>query len=180
MTGTLTRPKPAARAALERPYQRESEQSIERAMRRPQSLHDHVHELQVAHGQEVVARLHIGGVEWEPGDGGSALGTPRWSHAFRRYVTGNDCDTTQDGDWCWPLRSSVFRLSVSRSGTDQLAARFVWLLIHNRFHVREAWAQQCGPLADPAIADAAEAWAGEALRRWWRRYVELPHGKPLA
>lgn len=189
MTLTRTPPKhgyrddanAAINAAKGTPYSRDHERSIEaRWQRHPQRLHDYVRELQDAWNSEGVDRLHGAGVEWEPGDGGSKLGTPRWSNEFRAYVTGNDCDTTRDGDWRWPLRSSVFRLSVSRSGTDRLAAAYVWLLCRNRFHVREAWAMQCGILADPAIADAAEAWASEALRRWWRRYVEQPLGKVIA
>lgn len=164
--------------AHRRPYREQHERSL-RWERHPTRLHDLVRELQEAREAETVARLHSGGVEWEPGDGGSKLGTPRWTAAFRAYVTGNDCDTTQDGDWRWPLRSSLFRLSISRSGTDRLAAGYCWLLIHHRYNVREAWAAQCGVLADPAIADAAEAWAAVALTRWFHRYVERPLGKPL-
>lgn len=176
MMGATAR-KPEGRRALELPHRLEHERSVARAMREPVTLSDHRRALARALADEAVQRLHRGGVEWEPGEGGSHLGTPRWTDAFRRYVTGTDCDTTADGDWVWPLRSSVFRLSISRSGTDRLAARYVWLLAHHRMGVREAWAAQCGRLADPAIADAAEAWAMEALRRWWRRYVELPTGR---
>ena len=167
----------------ERPFADAHERSVAgRFDRHPQRLRDLVRELQDARESELgtIARLHNRGVEWEPGDGGSKLGTPRWNVAFRAYLTGNDCDTTHEGDWRWPLRSSLFRLSISRSGTDRLAAAFCWLLIHHRYNVREAWAAQCGVLADPAIADAAEAWAGVALARWWGRYAELPQGKPLA
>lgn len=166
--------------ARERPFRDQHDRSLStRFDRHPTRLRDLVRELQEAREAETVTRLHIGGVEWEPGDGGSALGTPRWSAQFRAYVTGPDCDVTHEGEWRWPLRSSLFRLSISRSGTDRLAARFAWLLIHHRYNVREAWSAQCGVLADPAIADAAEAWAVVALTRWWHRYVEQPMGKPL-
>lgn len=181
MSPTATR-KPERRRALEAPHQVAHERSVRAKMNQPTRLRDFIRELQDAVESETmaVARLHQSGVEWEPGAGGSHLGSPRWTAAFRAYVTGNDCDTTVDGDWRWPLRSSLFRLSVSRSGTDRLAAAFVFLLMRHRYHVRDAWAQQCGVLADPAIGDAAEAWASEALRRWWARYVELPMGKPIA
>ena len=167
-------------ADRDRPFRRDHERSTAaRWERHPHWLRDLVHELRDAWEAEIPTRLHHGGVEWEPGDGGSKLGTPRWTVAFRSYITGPDCETTKDGDWRWPLRSSLFRLSISRSGTDRLAAAFCWLLIHHRYSVREAWAAQCGVLADPAIADAAEAWAAESLRRWWRYYVEQPMGKML-
>jgi hypothetical protein len=163
------------RSALLSPHQSDHERSVALRMRQPHTLRQLVRELEDAHQAECVTRLHQSGVEWD-GAGGSHLGTPRWTVAFRSYITGSDCDTTQDGDWRWPLRSSVFRLSISRSGTDRLAAAFVFLLIHNRFHIREAWSAQCGILADPAIADAAEAWAMVALSRWWGRFVEAPLG----
>ena len=177
------RPKTGNRGALEQresPYRGAHERTVAaRWDRHPQRLRDLVRELQEAREDELgrVGRLHASGVEWEPGAGGSALGTPRWTVAFRSYVTGPDTDTTEEGDWRWPLRSSLFRLSISRSGTDRLAAAFCWLLIHHRYSVREAWAAQCGVLADPAIADAAEAWASVALSRWWRFFVEQPMGK---
>lgn len=168
------------RGSLDAPYRDAHERSVGSRLDRPHRLRDMVRELREAHEAETVTRLHRGGVEWEVNAGGSALGSPRWTGAFRGYVTGNDCDATDEGEWRWPLRSSLFRLSISRSGTDRLAAAFCWLLIHHRYSVREAWAAQCGVLADPAIADAAEAWASEALRRWWDRYVERPRGRPLA
>ena len=158
------------------PYQVEHERSI--VARQPMRLRDLVHELQTAWQGECVGRLHRSGVEWDD-SGGSALGTPRWTAAFRSYVTGGDCDTTDDGEWRWPLRSSLFRMSISRSGTDRLAARYAFLLIHHRFSVREAWAMQCGILADPAIADAAESWAATALTRWYGYHVQHPMGRPL-
>ena len=162
------------------PYRTDHERSIsDRWERHPHRLRDLVRELQEARGAEVVTTLHRDGVEWETNEGGSKLGSPRWTTAFKAYVTGNECETTKDGDWRWPLRSSLFRLSISRSGTDRLAAAFCWLLIHHRYNVREAWAAQCGPFADPAIGDAAEAWAMEALGRWWKLYVEQPMGKAL-
>ena len=159
------------------PYAVQYERSVERATRHPQRLRDYVRELEDAFQDETVGRLHQTGVEWEPGDGGSKLGTPRWTAAFRAYVTGPACAETLEGDFRWPLRASIFRLSISRSGTDRLAAAFVFLMLRNRFHVREAWVQQCGILADPAIADAAETWAAESLRRWWGYYVETPRGR---
>ena len=187
----------------ELPYRRDHERSKDVTLRHPQTLRDYLRELREANEAEVVAKLHGGGglsappertgkgdpLSWniqtasthashaiEPG----SRGTPRWTHAFRAYITGADCDTSEDGEWRWPLRSSLFRLSIGRSGTDRLASAYVWLLPHHRYGVREAWAAQCGILADPAIADAAEAWAAEALRRWWACYVEQPRGRMIA
>lgn len=159
------------------PFRSAHEASVaSRWERHPTNLRALVRELMEAWQAELPTRLHNGGVEWEPGDGGSKLGTPRWTDAFRAYVTGNDCDSTKDGDWRWPLRSSLFRLSISRSGTDQAAAAFCWLLIHHRYSVREAWDAQRGPFADPSIAAVAETWAEGALQRWWRWYVQTPAG----
>lgn len=168
------------RADLLTPHRIDHERSVERKARVPMTLRDYLRELHAAAESETVTKLHQGGVEWEVGAGGSHLGTPRWTAAFRSYVTGSDCDTTADGEWRWPLRSSVFRLSISRSPTDQSAARFVFLLMHNRFHVREAWTAQHGPFALPDTDSAAEAWAMEALRRWHQRYVEQPRGRAVA
>ena len=166
--------KPVGRVALERPHQADHERSVAQQFRQPSRLRDYLRELMDAREAETrLMQLHQAGVEW------SALGTPRWTNAFRDYVTGSDCDTSRDGEWKWPLRSSLFRMSISRSGRDRLGARFVFLLMHNRYHVREAWAQQCGILADPAIADAADDVALAALYRWWGYYVQHPEGKPL-
>ena len=161
------------------PYADPHERSVARATRHPQRLRDFVRELEDAWQAEAVVRLHTPGVEWEPGDGGSKLGTPRWTNDFRAYVTGNDCDTTVDGDWKWPLRSSLFRMSISSSGRVRRAAEFVFLLMHCRFHASEAWARQCGPFADPAISDWSETIAHRALETWWGYYVEQPRGRPL-
>jgi hypothetical protein len=175
-TGKRGSEKPEGRIALERPYERDHTRSTEARFAQPTKLRDYVRELMDAWETETkeVTRLHQKGVEW------SQLGTPRWTRAFHDYVTGNDCDTTREGEWRWPLRSSIFRMSISRSGRDRLGARFVFLLMHNRFHVGDAWAQQCGLLADPAIADAADDVALAALIRWWGYYLALPEGKPLA
>jgi hypothetical protein len=167
--------KPVGRVALEQPFARANQQSSEARFRTPTRLHDFVRELMDARESELrIERLHQQDADW------NVMGSPRWTKAFEGYVTGNDCDTTRDGEWRWPLRSSIFRMSISRSGRDRLAARFVFLLMHNRFHIREAWAQQCGLLADPAIADAAEYVAIGALTRWWSYYLAHPEGKPLA
>jgi hypothetical protein len=170
-----------ARDALHRPYRQQHEATTrDRFERHPQRLRDYIRELKDAVEAETVTRLHKGGVEWEPrrdddsDSGGSKLGTPSWTAQFRAFITGPACSIDEEGEWRWPLRSSLFRLSVSRSGTDRLAAGFVFLLTRSDYSVRAAWARQCGVLADPAIADAAEAWAAESLRRWWELYVDLP------
>lgn len=166
--------KPAGRVALEQPHQRDHQRSMEARFRTPTRLRDFIRKLMDARESELrIARLHGRDAEWDK------WGSPRWTKAFEGYVTGNDCDTSRDGEWRYPLRSSVFRMSISRSGRDQQAARFVYLLMHNRFHVREAWAQQCGILADPDIAAWADDVALAALTRWWSYYLSLPEGKPL-
>lgn len=192
------------REALSRPYAREHERSIAAIGAQPRTLRELVRALRAAVEAESVDRLHVAGVEAERGttasvvaraiaegrpvprvdSGGSHLGTPRWSHDFRAYLTGSPfaVDVAEDGvpHWRRPLRSSVARLELSSSGVDRLAARTVHALPFHHYNVRETWESLCGRLADPAIAHAADAWAAEALRRWWERYVEMPRGRPLA
>jgi hypothetical protein len=163
-------PRNGRREAFESPYRVAHQRSAEARFQLP----DHLRELQDAWQAETVTQLHARGLEWEPQEGGSKLGTRRWTVPFRAYVTGNDCDTTEDGEWRWPLRSSLFRLSISRSELDRLAAAFVFLLLRHGFDVRQAWAQQCGILSDPAINEVATVWAADALRRWWREYLQQP------
>jgi len=176
----MTLPKSGQRGMLEareRPFRTDHKASVRtRWERHPHRLRDLIRELQDAREAETVTRLHRGGVEWDAQSGGSKLGSPRWTAQFKQYVTGNDCDTTEDGDWRWPLRSSLFRLSISRSGTDRTAARFVYLLMTHRYHVRDAWAALCGPFADPDVANAAEDVALAWLTRWWQSYLCRPVG----
>jgi hypothetical protein len=163
------------------PYQTEHQRSQERRFdRTPQRLPDYVREVRDAYQSETVTRLHQGGVEWEPatpGDkdaGGSKLGTPRWSGAFRSYIAGPCCSVDRDsGGWVWPMRSAVYRMELG-SRFDQMAARFVFLLMRNDYHVRNAWRELMGMMADEYAMEGAEIVAAKALDRWWRFYVEEP------
>ncbi len=162
-----TQPKPAGRIAVESPYLEAHERTARARLRHPQRLGQYLHELRVAWEDETVTRLHTMAVD------DSVLGSPRWTRAFLDYLNGGDCDTI-DGEYRWPMRSSLFRMSTSTSGKDQLASGYVWLLCHHGFDVRRAWAHQCGPFADRAISEVADTWAMEALYRWWGRYIERP------
>lgn len=186
------------------PYAREHERSVMALAAPPRTLRERLRALRAAVEAESVDRLHVAGVEAERGadaravaasivtgrplepapEGGSHLGTPRWSHDFRACLTGSPfaVDVAEDGvlHWVRPLRSSLARMDLSASGVDRLAARMAHALPLHRYGTREAWAALCGPLADPAIAYAADAWADEALRRWWSYYTEMPRGRPLA
>ncbi|GMU80032.1 MAG: hypothetical protein AMXMBFR46_28200 [Acidimicrobiia bacterium] len=186
------------------PYAQQYARRLGLLAREPRSIREGIALLRWAVTVEGVDRLHVNGVEAEQGltargiaqaiadgrelprvdAGGSHLGTPRWSHDFRTYITGGPfgTDVSEDGVTYWlrPLASSIARMDISSSGADRLAARTVHALPFHRYNVRETWTAQCGRFADPAIADAAEAWAADALRRWWGFYTEMPRGKLIA
>lgn len=199
--------KPAARAALESPHQREHERSVAAQWRAPERLRDFLREFREACEAEHPGRLHGAGVESEQGvtvnaiasaivsggpmpaapvSGGSHLGGPRWTADFRAYLdAGGSAFATYVDDhgeeqWAYPLRSALRRMDNSRSRIDQLAAAYCYLLRRCNGHHREAWAAQLGMLADPALVDWADSTATEALRRWWSYYTSRPLGRRLA
>ena len=177
---TLLSVKGSRRDALERPFQRENERSTDALLRHPQSLREYVAELRDAVEAEVPMRLHQSGVEVE-GEGGSHLGTPRWTADFRRYIAGSPYATYEQGTevhWVAPHRSALARMENGSSVT-RAAAGMVWLLPLNRYSPREAWSVQVGRLANVVAIEAAEAWAFEALRRWWVFFCEQPRGRPI-
>lgn len=142
--------------------------------REPRTLRDFLRELRTAMEAEVPVRLHQRGVEADEA-GGSALGTPKWSSAFRAYVTGIPSQLTQDGDYRWPLRASVSRMC--RSGwMEQEAARFVWLTLAHDFD----WLEAARILTETTLRTdsrfrASAQWiAVSAFRLWWQRYREEP------
>lgn len=170
-------PRDDRRAAMLAPHRREHERSVEARLRHPQSLRDLLRELREAIDAESVERLHVAGVEPE-----SQLGAPRMSPRMASRLGPALATTERDGDerWVWPHRSALARLALSRSGVDRAAASMVALLPLHRYHAREAWAAQAGALARPEALEAADAWAAEALRRWWREYVTPPRARMLA
>jgi len=68
------------------------------------------------------------------------------------------------------LRASLVAMASSDSQADRLAAKFLWLLPHNRFHVRLAWWKLLGQPSDGELFGAAEIYAYGALKRWWPWY----------
>ena len=169
----------ARRSLLDTPYQREHQERRASLFRQPQSLRDYLRELHEAVDAEVPDRLHRSGIEWETQEGGSHLGTPRWTADFRAFITGSPCAIFDDGTgtyWRYPLRSALFRMTVSGSGTTRSAAEYVFYLPFDGYSVRDAWGRQLGIMARPSANEVAEAWAAEALKRWWGFYVEQPYG----
>lgn len=186
------------------PYDQQYRRRLGLLAREPRNRNEGLALLRWAVAVEGIDRLHVAGVEAEQGlttrsiaqaiaegrelprveSGGSHLGTPRWSHDFRTYLMGSPfaTDVAEDGVTYWlrPLASSIARMELSATGADRLAAQTVHALPFHRYNVRETWMAQCGRFADPAIVDAADAWAADALRRWWGYYVEMPRGKLLA
>ena len=67
-------------------------------------------------GSELPAELHEPGV-WrdygEAGVGGSALGSPKWSYAFRRYIEGSRRQTDTDGMYLYPVGAALAHLDKS-------------------------------------------------------------------
>lgn len=167
--------KPRGRLDLESPYQRDHERSNMARLRHPQSLRDLMRELRDAVEAESVERLHVQGVEPE-----SALGAPKMSPRMLSRLGAATAVNEDETAWVWPHRSALYRMGLARSGVTRSAGEFVALLPTHRYNVREAWAVQAGSLIRPAALDVAEAWAEEALRRWWGHYIEQPRGRMLA
>jgi hypothetical protein len=195
----------ARRAALASPHKAAYTASIEKRWKQPETLPEYLKEFRSACDAEVPGDLHQGGVEAErittsqvataiaqglplpTLDGGArrgpSIGGPRWTHEFRAYLdaAGSPFSTYIDDhgeeQWAHPLRSSIKRMDLSKSGHDRSAAEFLYLLRRCRGNVHLAWTAQVGPLARTTSLNAATAWATECLRRWWGHYVERPRGR---
>lgn len=113
------------------------------------------------------------------GDVGGILmsggGSKSWRGRFHVYIS-TGARSVIDGDWAYPLRSSLSRMGDSPSDVDRLAAFYLFLLVESRFHARSAFAKLIGPSAHQEAIATADSWSAEALRRWWPYYVELPSG----
>ena len=112
---------------------------------------------------ETPDRLHIIGVEWDQG-GGSLLGTPRWSPAFRSLVYA--CDgavsaTNEDGDYIWPCRAAIARMMRKRK---PLHARWLVRLSQAGYDWRKLAVAQNQP------DEYAEDITLRALELLWREY----------
>jgi hypothetical protein len=138
---------------------------------------------------EVPPDIHTSGVEWEPpgdivrGDlsvaadpgGGSASGSPRWTGAFRHYVTDTGADRVEnafsDGtpeaglSYALPMRATMARLS--REGHPML---MVWA---RRVAMADGDYREVG-LRSGIIDEYAEAITRDALGLLWRTFREVP------
>lgn len=170
-SGTQTRSsKTDRRQALETPYQRESEASVERAMSRgiqPRNLHDLVRwYVDVCEGEAPTAihkrelwRDHGAGA-----DGGSKLGTKAWSDPFRRFLDSVDHPSAVDGEgiYRYPLRAALSRLSRRRP----LTARALYQLAL----MQGDWRRLAEQMSYPD--EFMELYIEKALAMCWREYSE--------
>ncbi len=113
------------RLALETPYARDQERSIEaRAQKglQPKSLPDLLRWFRGLCADETPRTIHKAEV-WHDhalhGEGGSALGSLAWSDPFRRYLENSDSECDAEGMYLRPLAASIFRLRLRYPLTAQ-------------------------------------------------------------
>ena len=128
----------------------------------------------------------------EEGQGGSRLGTPRWSDGFRRYIEaarwwdppdkdeqGKDkkpawLETDPDGYFLRPLQVALVKIARGAGGypAQPEVARWLVHLAQRRFD----W-QAAGAAEGWSEAQARFTYEG-ALRLLWRVYRERSNGRP--
>lgn len=109
--------KPDARRALESPYQREHEASVETVFAKapePKGLPALIGWFREQCANELPETLHKAGVWRDYGPdaaGGSVLGAPAPSDPFRRFLENSPSETDADGFYVRPLRAALSRMS---------------------------------------------------------------------
>jgi hypothetical protein len=165
------------RSALETPYAKDHERSMENRLakgRMPKDLRgllrwyaqewdmevpDALHKVEVWYGRD----REVDGTVWPRNlTGGSLLGTHAWHDRFRRYLENMDSEVDEDGYYKRPVHAALARLGrrwpitaqflfyVAQSGYD-------WRGVAERVH----WAEE--PFC---------VFLEEALRKLWREYAE--------
>jgi hypothetical protein len=165
---TLSVQKPAGRHALESPYKRESDRSMDRAMSRgvmPKSLDALVAWLMACEASELPTELHKHEV-WrdygEHAEGGSALGAPAYDDGFRRLIENSPSALDADGYYQTPLRAALSRLRrrwpIPANHIDVLLRmKGDWHLLAEQAHLHD---------------QVARIYLAEALRMLWREHSE--------
>ena len=174
------------RAALERPYQREHDQSVQTNWNRggkPTGLYALVAWFVKGWDLEPPDELHASGpwfggamdqVDGQPVRispllaGGSVLGAPRWSEPFRAWLTASPCALDADGFYRWPMRSAVYRLGVGSPRRDPrpIGARYCFAL----GQVRGDWQLMNARSAFPVEEEILRAFWADTLTELWYLY----------
>lgn len=158
--------------ARERPYRAEHEAAIVARMDtgvRPSTLRALLKWYEQAVSDEMPDKLHSPGVwrDWGPQSvGGSALGSPRHSDAFRQYIEGSESATDQDGSYQTPVRAALWYLA--EKSRRPLAARRLFRLAQCGFDWHRAADVLC-----LAHEDAEDLFT-RGLERLWDAYCPSP------
>ncbi len=168
-SGTQTRSsKTDRRQALETPYQRESEASVERAMSRgiqPKGIDQLIRWFRECCHDEAPMTVHKNEIwrDWgHDGNGGSKLGTMAHSDPFRRFLDSVDhpSATDDDGRYRFPLRAALSRYTR----TSPLTARVLYQLALVDGDWRR-WSDNCG-----YNHEVGEKYLLTALYELWREF----------
>lgn len=169
MTMTGTQSKQDRRRALETPYSNDHERSLEARMGKgvqPRNLDALVAWFRGVIDDETPVSLHKPGV-WrdhgEHAEGGSHLGAPAISDAFRRFIEGVPWQTDPDGYYVLPFRSALSRISRRWPMTARHLYRLALVDGDWRRHADNvAWQRE-----------EMELYIAQALRMLWREYSEM-------
>lgn len=156
------------RQATLTPYARDHERSLEARMSKgvmPKGLEQLVTWFRGVCADELPVALHRQGVWRDHGphaEGGSHLGSPAPTDAFRRFLEGVPWQTDEDGYYLHPLRAALDRMSRRYP----LMARHLFALAlldgdWRRHSDNIAWQRE-----------ETSVYIEEALRRLWREYSE--------
>jgi hypothetical protein len=160
--------KPARREALEAPFQRQHEASMEARLakgRMPKSLPELLRWYSEAWDAEIPDRPHKVEVWRDYGaeaQGGSHLGSPAWTDPMRRYLENYDSEVDADGYYVRPVHAALSR--ISRRGP--LMARSLFAVAQSGYDWRGVADRGHWPV------EMFQVYITEALRRLWMEYRE--------
>jgi hypothetical protein len=157
--------KPQGRALRDAPYALESLASTTRRAERgvmPRGFHRLLAWYMAAWSDETPDKLHNPGVWRDYGEhatGGSALGSPRYSDSFRRYMENTPHETDADGYYSRPIHAALARLGHRKP----FMARALFMLAQTGGD----WQRVALQLR--MVDEVAEVYLGAALAFLWER-----------
>lgn len=171
-----TQNKPARRSALETPFSRDHERSMEARLekgRMPKALPELLRWYSEAWDCEVPTKLHNIEVWYGQSTdngrpvpqeltGGSKLGTHAWSGNFRAYLEDEDNKVDQDGYYRRPTHAALARLGHRKP----MMARNLFALAQSGYDWRGVATRGHWDL------EMYEVYITEALRKLWVEYAE--------
>ncbi|MBX3031927.1 MAG: hypothetical protein KF809_17405 [Chloroflexi bacterium] len=156
------------RRDLETPHWRDHERSVERGLSRgvqPKGLPALLAWFREVSEGELPTAIHKAGVWRDHGpdaEGGSKLGTPASSDAFRRLTEGTSSQLDGDGCYLFPLRAALERMA--RTGRPLTARALYRLALH-----QGDWRALADQLSYPD--EFMELYIERALFHCWREYA---------